>query len=115
MAVNGFGGLTDLPVGSWVVATATVVGFGAWWSRPATALGLGALAFLTLDGFVVEHLGVLVWHGSSDVLRLGLLVGVALAVSWERHRAIEDERLGAVRRQLAAERTAEERDRRPVD
>jgi hypothetical protein len=107
LAVDGIGGSTDLPVVFWVVATATAVGFGAWWSRPAAALGLAALAFLTLDGFVVEHLGVLVWHGSIDLLRLGLLVGVAAAVSWERNRSLEDERLAAVRRQMATERIAD--------
>jgi hypothetical protein len=87
MVIDGIGGLTDLPATFWLVVTTTAVGFGAWWSRPATALGLAALAFLTLDGFVVEHLGLLVWHGSSDVLRLALLVAVALGVSWERNRA----------------------------
>jgi hypothetical protein len=116
MVIDGIGGLTDLPATFWLVGTTAAVGFGAWWSRPVTALGLAALAFLTLDGFVVEHLGLLVWHGSSDVLRLALLVAVALGISWERNRALEDDRLNAVRRALAAERAAEARRlRRPVD
>jgi hypothetical protein len=104
LAIDGIGGNTDLPPAVWVVATAVAVAVGAWWSRPAVASGLAAMAFLALDGFAVERLGVLEWHGPSDVLRLGLLLSIALGVAWERSRRIEDERLDAGRRQLAAER-----------
>jgi hypothetical protein len=106
MVINGIGGTTSLPSVVWVVATALVVAVGAWWSRPRVAMGLAVMAFLAVDGFAVDHLGVLEWHGSSDALCLGLLVGIAIGISWERNRQIEDERLGAVRRELAAERSA---------
>jgi hypothetical protein len=114
LVLDGIGGETDLPATFWVVATVAAVALGSWWSRPVAALGLAGLAFLTLDGFVVGHFGVLVWHGSGDVLRLCLLMAVAAGVSWERNRVVEDERLDAVRRQLAAERNVVAHGRRPT-
>jgi hypothetical protein len=112
LAINGLGGTTSLPTWMLIAVTIAAVAVGAWCSRPAAACGLAGIAFLAVDGFAVDHLGVLQWHGSGDALCLGLLVAVAVSVSWERNRQIEDERLGAVRRELAEERAAAARSRR---
>ncbi len=41
-----------------------------------TVAGIGALVF---DGFVIDSLGTLRWHGSADVARLALMLGAVVA------------------------------------
>jgi hypothetical protein len=40
---------------------------------------VGALAFLVFDGFLVNQLGELSWHGSADLMRLSALAGAGAA------------------------------------
>jgi hypothetical protein len=67
-----------------LLAMTVAVGVSAWWCRPWTSLLAGALGWLMFDGFVVDQLGVLGWHGRSDAVRLAVLLGVAVAVSLAR-------------------------------
>jgi K+-sensing histidine kinase KdpD len=63
------------------VAYAVAVAALAWWAAPGVALSLAAMAFLFVDGFVLNSAGNLSWHGSEDALRLGTLLVIALFVS----------------------------------
>jgi hypothetical protein len=60
------------------------VGASAWWCRPLTSLCAAALGWLTFNGFVVDQLGALGWHGRSDAVRLGTLVVIAVTSSLAR-------------------------------
>ena len=54
----------------------------AWWSSPAAATVIAAIAFLFADGFAVDTGGVLAWHGEADLLRLVALVALSVTVSF---------------------------------
>ncbi|GGM90902.1 hypothetical protein ACFFX1_13425 [Dactylosporangium sucinum] len=45
------------------------------------ATGTAAIAWTVLNGFLVNELGELTWHGPADVARLGVLLGAAV-LSW---------------------------------
>jgi hypothetical protein len=60
--------------------------FAAVTVNPAAIVAVGVVAFLVFDGFLVNQLGELSWHGAADDQRLfvfilvsisGMLVGVA--------------------------------------
>jgi hypothetical protein len=64
--------------------------------------GTGALAWLLVNGFLVDRFGELSWHGRADVYRALMLVAVAsvgligghavrLRSVWHRHRRFNDE------------------------
>lgn len=53
----------------------------AWWVRPWAALAAPALAWLFLNGFLVNRNGELRWHGAADTARLALLTGAAFIVT----------------------------------
>ncbi|MET7398708.1 hypothetical protein ABZS66_34985 [Dactylosporangium sp. NPDC005572] len=60
----------------------------ALWSAAVGAVGdlvaaaaTAAIAWTVLNGFLVNQLGELTWHGPADAVRLGVLLGAA-AVSW---------------------------------
>ena len=61
------------------------------------------LAWLVQDGFLVDRFGVLVWHGWSDLGRLGLLVaagsiGLGIGAWWRRDAEREALTITGVRR-----------------
>lgn len=54
---------------------AGAVGLHAAWSGDQLALlGTAGIAWLLADGFLVDRLGELTWHGSSDIWRIVVLV-----------------------------------------
>jgi K+-sensing histidine kinase KdpD len=63
---------------------AVTVGATAWWCRPWTSVIAGALGWLMFNGFVIDQDGTLGWHGSSDTLRLGVLLAVAVSTAMAR-------------------------------
>ena len=69
----------DEPVA--LAAFAVVVIVIAWWVAPAASLALALMGFLFTNGFAVDTAATLEWHGSADVLRLTMLVGLALTAS----------------------------------
>jgi hypothetical protein len=62
-----------------VLVTASSVGMPL-----ATAVSSAVVGWLVVNGFVVHSLGVLGFDGTPDVVRLGLLVGLAATASWAR-------------------------------
>jgi K+-sensing histidine kinase KdpD len=70
---------------SFAVFAAAVVSCAAV-STPIVALLLSVCAWLDFDGFVVGHEGTLRWHGTTDVLRVGVLVGCAVLTFLVKHR-----------------------------
>jgi hypothetical protein len=54
-----------LIVGVLVVATVS-----SWWLTVPASLGLGAIAFLMINGFVQNSRGELSWNGGPDLLLL---------------------------------------------
>jgi hypothetical protein len=71
-----------------LVAMAVLVGGIAWWCRPAASLVPAGLGWLALNGFVVNSVGQLHWHGDADAVRLICIVLVALAASGARGGAL---------------------------
>ena len=62
---------------------------GVFAAAPVTAIaaaGTGVLAFLVFNGFLVNALGELSWHGAADGWRL-LALGIALATGFAAGRA----------------------------
>jgi hypothetical protein len=57
-----------------VVATTTGL-FGAIAVDIASLVGVTVIAWLLVNGFLVDQLGVLAWHGPADLERLGVLAG----------------------------------------
>ena len=53
-------------------------------ARVRTAAAAGVIGWLLVTGFVVNHDGTLRYDGPSDLVRLGLLVGVGLLASGVR-------------------------------
>ena len=53
--------------------------FAASVGDPVAVAVTAGVAFLLLDGFVVDHAGELAWHGDADLVRLEVLVSAALA------------------------------------
>jgi K+-sensing histidine kinase KdpD len=82
-------------------AFAVAVAALAWWAAPAVALSLGAMAFLFVDGFVLNRGGTLSWNGGDDVLRLATLLAIALFVSNSSQSHAESLRRKRVRAALA--------------
>lgn len=56
-----------------------VAAVGAFGGDLLAALATAGIAWSVLDGFLVNRLGVLTWHGAADIVRLGVLAGMALA------------------------------------
>jgi K+-sensing histidine kinase KdpD len=66
---------------SWEVSFAVFAGAVVACAVMSTALVaflLSLCAWLDFDGFVVGHEGTLRWHGTTDSVRLGVLIGCAL-------------------------------------
>ena len=63
-----------------LLAMAALVAATAWWVRPAASLIVVGVAFLDINGFLLNSDAQLTWHGWSDVLRLAALLAVTGAV-----------------------------------
>ena len=50
--------------------------FAAWSGDQLALLGVATIAWLLANGFLVDRLGELSWHGSSDIWRIVVLVAV---------------------------------------
>ncbi|MBF6507465.1 hypothetical protein [Saccharopolyspora hirsuta] len=118
------GAATASAVGFFVAAAGTVpAGAASWWSgEPTAALAVLALVVLGyagairslpgalitallcwmfLNSFVVHELGDLVWEGSADLVRLGVLAGAAVvgtACGWAATREHPEPRIPTARR-----------------
>ena len=56
-----------------------VAAVGAFGGDLVAALATAGIAWSVLDGFLVNRLGTLTWHGAADMVRVGVLAAVALA------------------------------------
>jgi hypothetical protein len=72
-----------------LVTMSVLVGGIALWCRPAASLVPAGLGWLALNGFVVNSLGQLHWHGDADAARLGCIVLFALGASGARAGALQ--------------------------
>lgn len=74
-------GVLHLPLTVGLLTVLLVVGIGSWQqSRPAVLAAAG-MGWLFVNGFLVNHLGVLRWEGPGDFWRLLALVAVAWSVA----------------------------------
>jgi hypothetical protein len=69
-----------------------VVALAGWWMTWFGVLVTAGLAFLMLNGFVVDQYAVLLWHGSDDVVRISLLVGCAIVAAGARQLKLRHRR-----------------------
>src|SRR5262245_9604087 len=71
----GIGAL--LPAGGWafVPVAVALAGFAAWARRPSALVAVGVLAYLIIDGFLVNQYGEISWHGMTDMYRLAGVIG----------------------------------------
>jgi hypothetical protein len=78
-----------------------LAGFAALTINPTAVAAVGGLGFLVFDGFLVNQVGELSWHGPADVRRLMVLAaaGVLGLGAGTAYRAVR--RLGAWRRRSA--------------
>lgn len=88
-----------------------LAGFAAWTVNPVAVSTVGGLGFLVFDGFLVNQLGELSWHGTADVRRLMVLAaaGVLGLGAGNAYRAVH--RMNSWRRRsewIAAQVSAEE-------
>ncbi|MEV6923279.1 hypothetical protein AB0M46_02035 [Dactylosporangium sp. NPDC051485] len=70
-----------------VAMAACVAGAGVLGGNLPAALATGSIAWTVLNGFLVNRLGVLTWHGSADAVRLGVLLAAATTgwlAAWAR-------------------------------
>ena len=83
--------------GTQLAVMAVAVGLVSWWCRPLTSLVVAACGWLMLNGLVVHTDGHLGWAGREDVLRLGVLIAIALAMALARNLDVERHQLAARR------------------
>lgn len=62
-----------------VAMAVCVAAAGALGGNLVSALATAGIAWTALNGFLVNRLGVLTWHGTADAIRLGVLLGAAAA------------------------------------
>lgn len=73
-----------------LAALAAVSAVIAALSVPLAAPGIGAIAWMFDNGFLVNRHADLIWHGTADGIRLGVLLGAAVAgavLGWATVRA----------------------------
>lgn len=89
-----------------IVAMAAVVVCVSWWVVPQVSLLVAALAFLFINGFVVDLQGTLSWHGASDAWILVALAAGAWAASiagrWHAERLTTSARARETSRPLGS-------------
>lgn len=106
-----------LPVGDGparlLVVAFAVAAVAAVTTDPVAAAVTAVLAWLVVDGFLVDRSGVLAWHGTADLYRTGVLAGagvaglaVGAARRWLVHRRDHRAWLAECRELLAAPRLA---------
>lgn len=61
------------PVVRYGVLVATVFGFAALCGRWTATLTVAGIGFLVFNGFLVNQLGELTWHGWADAARIAVL------------------------------------------
>ncbi|WP_433064128.1 hypothetical protein [Dactylosporangium sp. CS-033363] len=77
-----------------VAMAACVAAVGVFGGNLPAALGTAGIAWTVLNGFLVNRLGVLTWHGTADAIRLAVLLGAATA-GWlilRTHRVLRHRR-----------------------
>jgi MFS family permease len=67
------------PLGRCAVIAAGIGGFAVFTTDPRAVAMLLLPTWLVMNGFVVNRLGELTWHGSADVYRLLALAGSGVA------------------------------------
>jgi hypothetical protein len=60
------------------LAACSLAGFAALTLDPVAVACTGVLSFLVVDGFLVNRLGQLSWHGAADLARISALAAAAL-------------------------------------
>lgn len=73
----------------------TVGGFAAVTMDQRALAGVALLGWLIANGFLVDRLGELSWHGSADVWRMIILVFAAVLglAAGEAYRQVRDQRI----------------------
>jgi hypothetical protein len=79
----------DVRWGTQLTVMAVAVGLVCWWCRPLTSLLVAACGWLMLNGLVVHSDGQLGWAGREDVVRIGVLAAIALAMALARNLDVE--------------------------
>lgn len=79
-----------------VVAFAVGV-FAAVTADPMAVAGAALIAWLVVDGFLIDRSGQLAWHGSADLLRIMVLalvsaLGIAVGQAGRQFRATQSRR-----------------------
>jgi hypothetical protein len=80
--------------------------FGVWTVDWVAVAVVAALAYLLIDGFLVNHFGILSWDGTPAVYRLvvvSMSAGVGLAVGAVRHGMHERRRFTIPRSRAAGQ------------
>ena len=76
-----------------LLVAVVVGGFAAYADDIRPVLGVTVIAWLLVNGFLVDRLGVLAWHGSADLGRLAMLAGagaVGLAAGAVHRRRVNE-------------------------
>jgi hypothetical protein len=86
------------------LVAAALGGFAALTVNAVAIAVVGLLAFLVFDGFLVNQLGELSWHGAADVQRLFLLIVVSISglVAGRGYRVLRKWRLWRQRERWVA-------------
>jgi len=66
----GLGSLFGVRQSVLIVGVLVVATVSSWWLTVPASLGLGAIAFLMINGFVQNSRGELSWNGGPDLLLL---------------------------------------------
>ena len=92
--------IQDLVLPGWaeLAAVMVLVAAFAWWVTPLAAVLIAGLAFLDLDGFLVNDDGQLSWHGYADVGRIVVLLAAALTVVLLRNAQLRRRYLADLRK-----------------
>jgi hypothetical protein len=83
----------DAHWGTQLAVMAIAVGLVCWWCRPLTSLFVAICGWLMLNGLVVHTGGQLGWSGHRDVVRLGVLTAIGLAMALARNLDVERHQL----------------------
>ncbi|HEY5229495.1 MAG TPA: hypothetical protein VIJ11_01215 [Galbitalea sp.] len=83
----------DVHWGTQLAVMAIAVGLVCWWCRPLTSLLVALCGWLMLNGLVVHRDGQLGWAGREDVIRIGVLAAIGLAMALARNLDVERHQL----------------------
>jgi hypothetical protein len=81
------------------LVAAGLAGYAALAGSILAVTAVTAITFLIFNGFLVDRLGVLAWHGTADLRRLAVLAGCAAlaAAAGAGYRAVRRWRLWTMR------------------